>query len=151
MAKLTKTKGYKWNFDNIGGTTRVKITTGEDLKHLGELDPKMWTVLSCPVKGLEIDEKKPGYKHSVIYPRLGGGLSYLKSEFESVYGAVKSFWEVEGNTVVLHVAVPANTTATICLDGAEEVVQADGLEFVKADGCMKAEAGSGEYTFTYLR
>lgn len=101
--------------------------------------------------GLEIDEKKPGYKHSVIYPRLGGGLSYLKSEFESVYGAVKSFWEVEGNTVVLHVAVPANTTATICLDGAEEVVEADGLEFVKADGCMKAEAGSGEYTFTYLR
>ena len=61
MAKLTKTKGYKWNFDNIGGTTRVKITTGEDLKHLGELDPKMWTVLSCPVKGLEIDEKSLTY------------------------------------------------------------------------------------------
>ena len=61
MAKLTKTKGYKWDFDNIGGTTRVKITTGEDLKHLGELDPKMWTVLSCPVKGLEIDEKSLAY------------------------------------------------------------------------------------------
>ena len=61
MAKLTKTKGYKWNFENIGGTTRVKITTGEDLKHLGELDPKMWTVLSCPVKGLEIDEKSLAY------------------------------------------------------------------------------------------
>ena len=61
MAKLTKTKGYKWNFDNIGGTTRVKITTGEDLKHLGELDPKMWTVLSCPVKGLEIDETSLAY------------------------------------------------------------------------------------------
>lgn len=61
MAKLTKTKGYKWDFDNIGGTTRVKISTGEDLKHLGELDPKMWTVLSCPVKGLEIDEKSLTY------------------------------------------------------------------------------------------
>ena len=61
MAKLTKTKGYKWDYENIGGTTRVKITTGEDLKHLGELDPKMWTVLSCPVKGLEIDEKSLAY------------------------------------------------------------------------------------------
>ena len=61
MAKLTKTKGYDWDFDNIGGTTRVKITTGEDLKHLDELDPKMWTVLSCPVKGLEIDEKSLTY------------------------------------------------------------------------------------------
>lgn len=101
--------------------------------------------------GLEIDEQKPGYKHSVIYPRFGGGLSYLKSEFESIYGPVKSFWEVEGNTAILHVAVPANTTATICLDGAQEVVEADGLEFVAADGCMMAEAGSGEYTFTFLR
>lgn len=61
MAKLIKTKGYKWDFDSIGGTTRVKITTGDDLKHLGELDPKMWTVLSCPVKGLEIDEKSLTY------------------------------------------------------------------------------------------
>ena len=61
MAKLTKTKGYDWDFDNIGGTTRVKITTGDDLKHLSELDPKMWTVLSCPVKGLEIDEKSLTY------------------------------------------------------------------------------------------
>jgi hypothetical protein len=61
MAKLTKTNGYKWNFDSIGGTTRVTITSGEDLKHLCELDPKMWTVLSCPVKGLEIDEKSLNY------------------------------------------------------------------------------------------
>ena len=61
MAKLTKSKGYSWDFENIGGTTRVKITTGEDLKHLGELDPKMWTVLSCPVKGLELDEKSMSF------------------------------------------------------------------------------------------
>lgn len=57
MTLLNNNKGYKWNFENIGGTTRVKITTGEDLMHLAELDPKMWTVLSCPLKGLEIDEK----------------------------------------------------------------------------------------------
>ena len=61
MAELTKSKGYKWDFENIGGTTRVKITTGEDIKHLNELDPKMWTVLSCPVKGLEIDERSLAY------------------------------------------------------------------------------------------
>ena len=47
---------YKWDFENIGGSSRIKITTGDDIAHLSELDPKMWTVLSCPVKGLEIDE-----------------------------------------------------------------------------------------------
>ena len=61
MALLTKDKKYKWDFDNIGGTSRVKITRGEDIVHLAELDPKMWTVLSCPVKGLEIDEKSLSY------------------------------------------------------------------------------------------
>ena len=45
---------YKWTFANVGGATRVRIQTAEDIRHLGELDKKMWTVLSCPVNGLEI-------------------------------------------------------------------------------------------------
>ena len=52
---------YKWEFENIGGSSRVKIRNGQDIAHLAELDPKMWTVLSCPVKGLEIDEKSLAY------------------------------------------------------------------------------------------
>jgi len=55
------TKKHVWNYDNIGGSTRVKITTGADIAHLGELDPKKWTVLSCPSTGLEIDEKSLKY------------------------------------------------------------------------------------------
>ena len=47
---------YKWTYASIGGATRVKIQSGEDIRHLGELDEKMWTVLSCPTVGLEIDE-----------------------------------------------------------------------------------------------
>ena len=61
MAIIRKDRGYKWEFSNVGGTPRVKITTGEDIAHLAELDPKMWTVLSCPVKGLEISDKSLGY------------------------------------------------------------------------------------------
>ena len=45
---------YKWSFANVGGVTRVCIQSAEDIRHLGELDKKMWTVLSCPVNGLEI-------------------------------------------------------------------------------------------------
>ena len=48
---------YKWKFATVGGATRVKIETGEDIRHLGELDQKMWTVLSCPTTGLELSEK----------------------------------------------------------------------------------------------
>ena len=45
---------YKWSFANVGGVARVRIKSAEDVRHLGELDKKMWTVLSCPVNGLEI-------------------------------------------------------------------------------------------------
>lgn len=55
------TEKHLWNYDNIGGSTRVKITSGADIAHLGELDPKKWTVLSCPTTGLEIDEKSLKY------------------------------------------------------------------------------------------
>ena len=61
MAILKRDQKYKWQFENIGGCSRVKIATGQDIAHLDELDTKMWTVLSCPVKGLEIDEKSLKY------------------------------------------------------------------------------------------
>ena len=61
MALINKDQKYKWQFENIGGCSRVKISSGQDIAHLEELDTKMWTVLSCPVKGLEIDEKSLAY------------------------------------------------------------------------------------------
>ena len=51
------TSMYHWTFVNLGGSTRVKIQSAEDLRHLSELDPKKWTVLSCPVSGLEVSEQ----------------------------------------------------------------------------------------------
>ena len=61
MALINKTQKHKWQFENIGGCSRVNISSGSDIAHLDELDTKMWTVLSCPVKGLEIDEKSLRY------------------------------------------------------------------------------------------
>ncbi len=52
---------HKWSFQNIGGETRVKIHSGEDIRNLEHLDQKMWTVLSCPINGLEIDPKSMAY------------------------------------------------------------------------------------------
>lgn len=48
---------YDWKFSTIGGKNRVNIKSGEDIRHLGELDQKLWTVLSSPVVGLEFDAK----------------------------------------------------------------------------------------------
>lgn len=59
--KISKTyitmASYDWQYCSLGGAIRVKIASGEDIAHLGELDQKLWTVLSCPVDGLEFDRQ----------------------------------------------------------------------------------------------
>ncbi len=53
MAKKKKSTGYDWSYSSFGGVVRVNVRSGEDIAHLGELDKKLWTVLSCPTEGLE--------------------------------------------------------------------------------------------------
>ena len=48
---------HVWNFSRVGGVNRVNLESGEDLIALEHLDQKLWTALSCPVSGLEIDSK----------------------------------------------------------------------------------------------
>lgn len=52
---------YSWTFSSVGGAVRVLLNNGQDIANLGKLDRKMWTVLSCPVKGLEFDAKTLKY------------------------------------------------------------------------------------------
>jgi len=82
------------------------------------------------VAGIQIDESKPGYKHMVIEPRPGGGLTCAKASVETMYGLVASSWQITGGTVTLKVQIPANTTAT-----------------VKLPGGKVEEIGSGAYEF----
>ncbi len=48
---------HVWKFYRIGGLDQVSLETGADLLALDQLDQKLWVALSCPVKGLELDEK----------------------------------------------------------------------------------------------
>lgn len=48
---------HTWRFYRAGGLDQVRFTTGADIANLKNLDPKLWVALSCPVKGLELDER----------------------------------------------------------------------------------------------
>jgi hypothetical protein len=54
---MPSTSSHVWKFFRIGGLDQVAIETGADLLALQHLDQKLWVALSCPVKGLELDEK----------------------------------------------------------------------------------------------
>ena len=53
----SSTSTHTWNFFRTGGLDQVALTTAADLQALDQLDQKLWVALSCPVKGLELDEK----------------------------------------------------------------------------------------------
>jgi len=86
------------------------------------------------VAGLSLDPKNPGYKHIIFNPHPGGGLTSAKAEINSMYGLVKSAWEIQGENFVYRISIPANTTATVILPGSKDV----------------NELGSGDYHFTYI-
>ena len=48
---------HRWRFFRAGGVDQVRIERGSDIVNLDQLDQKLWVALSCPVKGLEFDER----------------------------------------------------------------------------------------------
>ncbi len=52
---------HQWRFFRSGGFDQVRLDRIEDWQQLATLDPKLWAALSCPVKGLEFDERTLQY------------------------------------------------------------------------------------------
>jgi alpha-L-rhamnosidase len=110
------------------------------------------------VAGIKIDEKVPGYKHFMLAPHPGGGLTNANAAFKSIHGEIKSAWKIENQNMVYEVKVPANTTATVTLPSAQlekVTVNAaslidDKLMAAKQSGkTVSLKLGSGEYKFSY--
>jgi len=103
------------------------------------------------VAGVEIDEDKAGYKHAIIYPHIGGGLSYVHADYASIYGDISVSWKVNGDSVSLDVTVPHNTTATVTLERAKVVMQDAEQNFANCSDGLFTMIGSGTYHFCYVR
>jgi alpha-L-rhamnosidase len=109
--------------------------------------------------GLGVDHAMPGYKHTIIKPRPGGGFSRVAASHESMYGQVKSAWSVKDGSFELAVTIPPNTAATVWLPRArvETVLEGDlplavgrGISAVRQEGdFVVAEIGSGSYRFAW--
>ncbi len=109
------------------------------------------------VAGIDWDPDAPGYKHLVIHPRPGGGLTNVKAGLHTVYGQVNSAWAVADGKFTYDLTIPANTTATVTLPTADAAGITEGgkpLSEVKeavlaspVDGNATFTLGSGTYRF----
>ena len=110
------------------------------------------------VAGIDIDPEQPGYKHILLYPHPGGGLTNASAEITTLYGKVGSSWRFEGDDFVYEVQVPANTSATVTLPytKAEQVTEKSQPLSPSLKGSVAQiqngitlKLGSGSYSFRY--
>ena len=82
------------------------------------------------IAGIEVDINNPGFKQFKIEPKIGGGLTYVKAKYHSIYGDIESNWEITSNnerkTFTLEVVIPCNTTATIILPNGQRYINGSG-------------------------
>jgi alpha-L-rhamnosidase len=101
--------------------------------------------LYSTVAGIEIDPLRPGYKHIVLRPQPGGGLTHACGKLKTLYGElVSQWWLTDQGKFEYKVIIPPNTMATVVLP-----VQA-GTELTlngQAAGGAVHEIGAGEYRF----
>jgi alpha-L-rhamnosidase len=111
------------------------------------------------VTGIEVDTEAPGYKHILIQPQPGGGLTRARASHLSQYGKVTSAWQLKDGRIEFTIEIPANTRATVRLPNAttaeitergKALAVGEGIATITREGnSVVVEVGSGRYEFAY--
>jgi alpha-L-rhamnosidase len=104
-----------------------------------------------------IDTDTPGFRHILIQPQPGGGLTQARASYDAISGHIETEWKLSGATLSVDSVIPPNTTATIRIpvprgtavtDGHSPAEKTTGVKLASADsGGICYEVGSGHYHF----
>jgi alpha-L-rhamnosidase len=98
------------------------------------------------IAGIGMDPAVPGFKHIIIHPQPGGGLTWARASYESNYGPIKTDWKITGDALTLTIDIPANTTADVYVPGSD--VTSDDAKMVRQqDDSALFQVQSGSYLF----
>ena len=113
------------------------------------------------IGGIDIDPAAPGYRHALIAPRPGGGLTSASTAIETLYGTLGTAWQLDSLGYTLDVDVPANTSARVTLwDATAGQTRESGRPAAGTAGVRSSheqgndlvlEIGSGHYSFRVAR
>ena len=107
--------------------------------------------------GIQIDLSAAGFEQIIIKPEIVGDLTWVKGEYNSLYGKIKSSWQLDGDILRMQVTIPVNTVATIYIptsnvqsvtESGKPAGEAEAVEFHHFDnGRAVYYVGSGNYVF----
>ena len=108
--------------------------------------------------GIRPDPEDPGFRVIEVRPPSIEGLDYVKAQYDSIQGRIRSEWRRSGGTFRLRVRIPANTRGIIRLptidsdsvtESGRPAREAEGVTGIRfADAQTIVEVGSGTYLFS---
>ena len=69
------------------------------------------------VAGIAADPKEPGFRRIVMAPKPDRRLGFVKAEYKSAAGLIRSAWRYEGDKWIWDFTVPEGATASVTLPG----------------------------------
>jgi|SRR5215207_80147 len=110
------------------------------------------------IGGIDLDSDQPGYKHIIMHPQPGGGITYAKTGLHSMYGLIRSEWTWENNRFEWQIKVPVNSTATVyvpardashVMENGDAVENAQEITFLRMEnGFAVFDVEAGSYSFS---
>ncbi len=154
FALLEQEDAPSWLYNvKKGATTILEEWCGMDT-HTGSFNHYSYgavcNFLFERVAGIRPVMEDPGYHTFEIAPLAGGTITRASAEFESLYGTIRSAWEMADGQMKLTVEVPANTTAVVRIPAAQkdlEAVRKTAGNAVIEDGYILCRIGSGVWLF----
>ena len=67
--------------------------------------------------GIAADPKSPGFRNIIMAPKPDRRLGFVKAEYKSAAGLIKSHWRYEGDAWVWEFTIPEGATADVTLPG----------------------------------
>ncbi len=113
------------------------------------------------VGGINPDPENPGFKNIILKPELTGCLTAAQTSYQSIYGIIRSNWEMKNGDFTWYVSVPVNCTADVFLPATEPVnifesgsplKDSKDVEIIGISGnFVHCHIGSGDYQFIIIK
>jgi hypothetical protein len=151
---INKTSYPGWGFMLDQGATTMWERWDGDRSHIHSTLLAVGEWFPRALGGIKTDPASPGFRRVIIEPHPVGDITWANTWYDTIRGPVASNWKVEGEKFTLEVEIPANTSATVRIPGANVTEGGAPLEANKAvvltkseNGLVTLEVPSGKYHF----
>ena len=72
------------------------------------------------IGGIQPDPDVPGYQRFLIKPHPGGGITWARTSYKSLFGEITCHWKIAETGWKMQVTIPANTSAEIFFPNGEQ-------------------------------